>query len=178
VNRGEAGAGTPLDGVEIRFVDGRIQVRSPTLLTAYHTESGSFCPIDGAGWFDTNDHGHLDDHGNLHVVGRADDLIVSGGEKVAPLEVERVLEAFPGVRSACVFGVKDDVWGARVAAAVCPMGASLSLPQLSTYAAARLAPFERPRLFAMLDAMPVSEGGKLDRRAAAALATPLLAPLP
>jgi O-succinylbenzoic acid--CoA ligase len=134
--------GVPLDGVTVDLdPDGRIVLGGPTLASGYLTptttataeatdDAGSGDAGGGAGGaaageragfvggrFRTGDLGRWRD-GRLEVVGRADDVIVTGGEKVAPAAVERVLAAQPGVRAACVVGLPDAEWGQVVAAAV------------------------------------------------------------
>lgn len=174
--RAQRGA-DPLAGVEVRCRAGRIEVRSPVLFTAYHTSNGAHPALDPDGWFQTQDLGRIDGAGRLHVFGRADDLITTGGEKVAPVEVEQEIEGCVGVREACVFGVADPIWGQRLAAAL-TVAPDFRLEVLVSWIRDRLAPFQRPRLVALLEALPVTEGGKLDRRAVAALSEPLLHPLP
>jgi acyl-CoA synthetase (AMP-forming)/AMP-acid ligase II len=123
----------------------------------------------------TGDLGFLDDQGELHVVGRADDVIITGGENVHPGPVEDALAGFPGVRAAVVFAVPDPRWGQRVAAAiVCDR---LDRAALVAHLTAALAPHQRPRCVAVLAALPLGPTGKVDRRAAAALAIPTLVDL-
>jgi O-succinylbenzoic acid--CoA ligase len=110
--------GRPLDGVEVRAVDGEIHLRCPMLLRAYRDGSD---PRDADGWFPTGDAGAWDDaDGRLRVHGRIGDVIVTGGEKVWPAAVERVLEAQPGVAEVAVVGRPDQEWGHRVVAVVVP----------------------------------------------------------
>ena len=104
-------------GVELRVVDGEIQVRGSTLMTAYHPAELHPNPPNRGGWLPTGDLGFIDTAGRLHVLGR-DNVIVTGGEKVHPAEVEAVLERCPGVSACSVFGVDDETWDLRVAAAI------------------------------------------------------------
>ncbi len=178
VNRGQLGSGRPLAGTEIRIAeDDEIQVRGPTLLTGYAGEDGALEePFVDDDWFPTGDRGRLDADGNLHVLGRRTDRIVTGGENVDPLEVERALERMPGVKQATVFGVADDEWGAVVCAAVVP-GQGFDREAVAAALRRDLAPFKRPRRLAVLDALPTNANGKVDRTAAARAATPRLEPL-
>jgi len=170
----ELGAGVALPGTQIRIVDGRIQIRGPTLFSGY-LPSDPHAEPSLAGWFDTGDLGSLDADGRLHVLGRQDDLIVTGGENVSPLEVEAALEACPGVVAACVFGVPSERWGRLVAAAiVTEPGTMAPLRELIAPAGARLAPFKLPRQVALLDELELRPSGKVDRRATARRAAPLL----
>jgi o-succinylbenzoate---CoA ligase len=177
VNRGELGAGRPLQGTQVRIDDdGQILVRGPTLMEGYLTRHGLETPFRDDGWLATGDHGRMDEHGNLHVAGRRGDRIVTGGENVDPVEVEQALERLPGIRAACVFGVPDPEWGELVCAAlVADPGLNLDPVRAAVHEA--LAPHKRPRRVALVDALPTRGPGKLDRTAVAALAAPGLQPL-
>lgn len=177
VNHGELGAGPPLPGIELRVDDdGAIHVRGDVLLSGYFPPHAHPPPLDADGWLTTGDRGWLDPHGNLHVAGRRTDRIITGGENVDPLEVEDALERQAGIRQACVFGVADEEWGEVVCAAV--VGEEAEIPAALRAAGARLAAFKRPRRYAVLDALPLTASGKVDRPAAARLAAGRLRPLP
>jgi O-succinylbenzoic acid--CoA ligase len=176
------GAGPPLPGVEVRIVgageageagEGEIQIRGPSLFSGYLGAPSPFLP---GGWFPTGDIGRLDERGRLHVLSRRSDLIVTGGENVYPAEVEQALEALPGVRAACVFGVPDELWGQKVAAAlVLDREEGADVATVAAGLAEQLAPHKRPRLYARVPALLYLPGGaKLDRRATAAAAAPHL----
>lgn len=165
-----AGSGPCLSGVEVRLDDGVIALRGPMLLTRYLPAEDYGPACDAAGWFRTSDLGLLDEQGNLHVLGRADQVIVSGGEKIMPAEVEAALLAHPAVAAACVVGIPDPVWGQAVAAAIQPVaGEVLEEQELRLHLAQTLAPFKRPRHLAILPALPLLPGGKVDRQAVISL---------
>jgi o-succinylbenzoate---CoA ligase len=177
VNRGDLGAGRPLDAMEVRIDDTRqILVRGPGLMTGYLIDGGVHRPFLEGGWLPTGDHGHLDQAGNLHVAGRREDRIVTGGENVDPIEVQRALERVPGVLDVCVFGKPDDEWGEVVCAAVVA-GPDLELDRLRARIRDDLAPFKRPRQIALVERIPVGRSGKVDRATVAGLAGPALFPL-
>jgi len=114
------------------------------------------------GWYATGDTGHLDEDGDLWLDGRVDDMIVSGGENVHPLEIEDVLAAHPGVEEVAVIGVTDERWGQRVTAVVV---GTASAEELDAHClASTLARFKRPREYRYLDALPKSPSGKILRR--------------
>lgn len=169
---GEApvGCGRPLEGVEVRLVRGEISLRGATLFDGY-VENGEVTPrLDEDGWFATGDLGELDEPGNLHVRGRLDDLIVTGGENVAPAEVEEALVGCPGVAEALVVGVPDEVWGEVVAALVVSRpGAAPAAAELERCLGCALAPFKRPRVLRWVEQLPLTPGGKPDRVAAVSL---------
>ncbi|MEJ2339276.1 MAG: AMP-binding protein [Gemmatimonadales bacterium] len=176
-NRGELGSGAPLDGVELRIIDGEIQVRGPMLFSGY-AERGRVWPgVDAEGWLVTGDEGELDAAGQLHVHGRLDRLIVTGGENVDPLEVEHALGSLTSVRGAVVFGVEDARWGVVVAAALVAEGGDPEPDVLREEMAAILAPYKRPRLVRFLADLPTTPGGKVDRTAAEAAARQDLRPI-
>lgn len=110
--------------------------------------------------FTVGDLGRLDDDGYLYLDGRREDLVISGGVNVYPVEVEHVLGEHPGVHEVAVFGVADDAWGQRVCAAVVGDAAE---DELRALAAERLAPPKRPKDYFMLDALPHTATGKVQR---------------
>lgn len=181
-NRGELGAGPPIDGAVVDIRDGVICVRGPTLFSGYFPSDARGRRPDAEGWFETDDLGRFDGNGNLHVLGRRSELVITGGENVVPSEVEAVVERCPGVRAACVFGVPDDTWGELVAVAIVPDGALESLASLEAdlgrHVSKHLAPHRRPRLARFVDAFEATPAGKLDRGATARLSRPHLRRLP
>jgi O-succinylbenzoic acid--CoA ligase len=168
----DCGAGAPLQGVDVRIRDERIEVRGPMLMAGYLNDA----PLTAGAWFDTGDLGELDARGCLHLHARRTDLIVTGGENAYPAEIERALEAFPGIAAAGVFGVPDETWGQMVAAALVAEREAPVDGALLDYLERRLAPHKRPRRICYVAALPRAPSGKLDRQALAALA-PKLRPL-
>jgi len=161
--------GTPLPGVDLRIVDGRIHIRGPMLMAGYWNEP----PLAPGAWFDTGDLGEIDARGRLHVHARRTDLIVTGGENVYPAEVERALERCPGIVAAGVFGIADESWGQTVAAALVAQPDAPADEVLFDFVAAHLAPHKRPRHVCFVARLPQTPDGKLDRRALAGFASAL-----
>jgi 2-furoate---CoA ligase len=117
------------------------------------------------GWYYTGDLGHLDEDGELWLVGRVDDMIISGGENVHPLEVEDLLARAPGVREVAVIGAPDDRWGQRVVACVvADPGVTAGALDAFCLDSTALARFKRPREYRFVEALPKSPSGKLLRR--------------
>ena len=118
------------------------------------------------GWLHTGDLGAFDDRGRLLVTGRKADTIVSGGENVAPAEVEAVLEAHPRVLEAAVLGRSDPHWGEAVTAIVVARpGAAPEVEELRAHCARALAPYKVPkRIVLAAEALPRTRSGKLLRR--------------
>ncbi len=151
-------SGWPLPGIEVRVVEGEIEVRGPTLMSGYLGEP----PVRG--WFRTGDLGTLDARGRLVVHARRTDLIVSGGENVYPAEVEATLLAHPDVRECAVLPWPDEELGQVGRAAVVarrPVGEA----ELREHCRARLAAYKVPRRFVLLDELPRNAAGKPDRAA-------------
>jgi o-succinylbenzoate---CoA ligase len=118
----------------------------------------------------TGDIGYLDEEGDLWLVQRRTDLIVSGGENVYPAEVEAVLKTHPAVANACVVGVPHPEWGQQVAAAVVLRpGTKLTESALSDYCRGRLGGYKRPRAIRFLTDLPETASGKIHRQAVAEL---------
>jgi O-succinylbenzoic acid--CoA ligase len=166
-----ASAGRPLPGVALGIRDGRIEVKGSMLMAGYW-DGPALAPDE---WFDTGDLGELDARGGLTVHARRVDLIVTGGENVYPAEVEKVIETFPGIARAAVFGVPDATWGQTVAAALVA-APDLSRDALARHLASQLAAWKRPRSVCLVADLPVTSEGKLDRNALASL-TAALQPL-
>jgi O-succinylbenzoic acid--CoA ligase len=128
------------------------------------------CYLDGAPIapaFPTADLGHVEAD-VLHIAGRRDDVIITGGENVHPATVEAALAATPGVRAACAFGVPDERWGQIVAAALV-VDTAFDRTAAAAHWRTSLPGHARPRRIAICTALPLLPSGKVDRRAAAAL---------
>jgi O-succinylbenzoic acid--CoA ligase len=136
---------------------GEIFVSGSTLMRGYLGE-----PPVGE-WLATGDIGCLDEDGDLYILDRRTDLIVSGGENVYPAEIERVLRTHPGIREACVVGIEDAEWGRRVAAAVVPKDRSLTVREIEAYLRPRIAGYKLPREILLLDELPCTASGKVCR---------------
>jgi O-succinylbenzoic acid--CoA ligase len=148
-----ATGGVPLFCTRIEIAhDGEIVVSGPT--------------VTGDGTHHTGDLGRFDADGRLELIGRKADTIITGGENVAPAEVEAILTEHPAVAEAAVHGRPDPQWGeALVATVVLRPGASVDEAQLRAHAAERLAAFKVPKAIAFVDALPRTGSGKLLRRA-------------
>lgn len=166
VNRGELGVGVPLRGIGVRIEDGLIVIDGPTLASGY-LGAGVEQRIDPQRGFRTRDLGRFDTSGRLHVLGRVDDLIISGGENVAPWEVEATLQGCAGVLDACVFGLPDPRWGQIVAAGLRTRSSDVEALIASVDRESRraLAAFKRPRLYVCVSEFVYGKNGKLDRAA-------------
>lgn len=151
--------GVPLDGVEVRAVDGELHVRGPMLLRAYRDGTD---PKDAAGWLPTGDAGDVVD-GHVVVQGRIGDVIVTGGEKVWPDPVEAALRDAPGVVDVAITGVPDDEWGQRVVAYVVADVDPPSLDALRDAVKAVLPPWFAPKQLVLVTSLPRTALGKVQR---------------
>ncbi len=158
--------GPPLPGVTLRLAgDGEVQVEGPNVLAGYDPDAGPARPADAFtpdGWFRTGDLGELDEDGYLSLVGRARDLIITGGFNVHPREVEEALAEFPGVREAAVVGRSSPEWGEAVTAVVVADG-PVDPAELRAFAAQRLAAYKVPKAVEFVDELPRNQLGKVLR---------------
>lgn len=154
--------GQPLDGVEVRIVDGEIQLRSPTTMRCYR-DGGR--PFTSDGWLLTGDGGRLDEHGRLTVLGRLEEVIVTGGEKVWPASVERLMGELTWVREVAVVGRDDPTWGQEVTAVVVvePGREVPALEEIRDSLGESLPRYALPRRIETTDALPRTSIGKVRR---------------
>ena len=165
--------GRPLAGVELAIEDGQVLLRGPMLLRAYRTPAPGLDELtpDGIdprtteGWFATGDAGRVLDDGTLHVAGRIGDVIVTGGEKVWPEPVERVLAAAAGVADVAIGSRPDERWGVRVVAFVVPTdpAAMPTLGALRAAVKAVLPAYAAPQELVVVDRIPRTAIGKVRR---------------
>jgi O-succinylbenzoic acid--CoA ligase len=143
---------------------GEILVRGPTVMRGYINQPAATAAALRDGWLHTGDLGYLDGDGDLFVVDRRDDLIISGGENIYPAEVEAALLAHPAVAEAGVVGAADARWGqAPVAFVVLRPGAAATAEELAAFVAGRLARYKAPRAVRFVPALPRTASGKVRR---------------
>ena len=159
-----ASAGRPHPGAQVRLAEGgEILVRGPQV--APWSWPG-WAPLAVDGWLHTGDVGRFDDAGRLVVVDRLKDIIITGGENVSSREVEDVLSAHPSVEHVAVVGVPDPHWGEVVCAVVVPRpGAHADPAVLVAHVRQRLAGFKRPRHVLVVEVLPQTTNGKIDKAA-------------
>ena len=171
-----ASVGKPLLFTELRVLDergddaapgmpGEIIVRGPQLMRGYYNDPAATKNALRSGWLHTGDIGYLDDDGDLVVLQRREDLIVSGGENIYPAEVENALREHPAVEEVIVIGLQDAKWGQRVAAAIqMGEGRSASEDEISAFAREKLASYKVPRDIRFVSSFPRTSSGKIIRR--------------
>lgn len=165
-------AGKPADGTQIRILDSDFKEMPTGEVGTIYVHNGS--QFDGytsgktkdfhAGYMSSGDVGYLDANGRLFVVGRDDEMIVSGGENIYPIEVEKTLAAHPEVAEASVIGVDDEQYGQRLSAfVVLEPGASATVETLKQHVRDNLANYKVPREITVLDELPRGSTGKILR---------------
>ncbi|MCY3797989.1 MAG: o-succinylbenzoate--CoA ligase [Chloroflexi bacterium] len=170
--------GKPLEGTQVRIVDeggvdaapkvpGEALVSSGAVMRGYYKDPAATAEALQDGWLHTGDIGYLDEDGDLFILQRREDLIVSGGENIYPAEVEAALRKHPAVAEAVVLGLADANWGQAVAAVVeLRAGHSASADDIVAFSRRRLAGYKIPRRIAFLPALPRTASGKVQRREA------------
>ena len=167
--------GHPLPGLDARVVDpatsavvdvgevGELQVRGGTVMAGYHELPDATAEaVTADGWLRTGDLVTMDERGYLRIAGRLKEMIVSGGLNLFPVEIEAVIQSFPGVAQAAVVGVPDRRWGEAAVAVVRPApGAACDPDELEAWVRERLASYKVPKRWVVRDELPVTPFGKV-----------------
>jgi acyl-CoA synthetase (AMP-forming)/AMP-acid ligase II len=166
--------GRPLPDVEVKTLDengnmvppgevGEIVVRGPRVMTGYWgDEQKTSQVLTSDGWLHTADMGWIDEEGYIYLAGRADDMIIRGGENISPEEVEDVLHSHPKVEEVAVIGAPDPEWGQQPRAIVVLKKGEQAVPEeIIEYCHSRLAGFKRPRSVIFVDSLPRNQMGKV-----------------
>lgn len=168
--------GRPLPDVEIKVVDesgkelgvnetGEILVRTPRVMKGYAGDVEGGARLEDDGFLHTRDLGYVDEDGYVFLVGRQDDMIIRGGENIAPAEVESILQGHSAIEEVAVLGLPSVEWGQVVAAAVVLRpGAQATPEELSEYCRSRLASFKKPEVIRVVDELPRNPLGKILRK--------------
>ena len=168
--------GKPAAGVGLRLLDdagsevpptaaGEIVVRGPQVMDRYWDDPEATKATVVDGWLHTGDIGRFDEAGNLYIVDRKKDMILTGGENVASREVEEVLVKHPEVSKAAVVGLEDSRWGEAVWAAVVVRPESEVIgEELLAYCRSQLAAYKTPKQLQIVKELPVNASGKIDKR--------------
>ncbi|MGH2773385.1 MAG: class I adenylate-forming enzyme family protein [Actinomycetota bacterium] len=155
--------GRPLDGVEVEIGESEeVLIRGAVLMDGYRLDPFLTAEKLRGGWLHTGDRGALRD-GRLEVLGRLDDLIISGGENIDAAEVEQILMQHPRIAQCAVIGLPDEKWGQVVAAAVVPHGSPPDLGDLRDFVGARASRRIAPRRLAIVGVIPRTSTGKVLR---------------
>ena len=169
-----ASAGRPVAGVDLRIVDGagaslpagrsgEICVRAPQVMAGYWGCEDATREVLRDGYLWTGDAGYLDTEGYLHIVDRLKDIIVSGGENIAPREVEDVLLSHPDVADAAVIGVPDERWGESVKALIVCRKEMIDEGEIIAHCRRHLSGFKVPKSVGLVDLIPRNGAGKIQK---------------
>jgi acyl-CoA synthetase (AMP-forming)/AMP-acid ligase II len=165
--------GRPMISVRIKIVDergrevpigecGEILCRGPNVMKGYYNNEAATAEALKDGWLCTGDTGKIDEDGYLYLTGRKKEMIIRGGEKIYPADIERVLHAHPGIAEAAVIGVADDYWGERVAAFVVVRdGVTLSGEEVMRHCRQHLAGYKNPSSVIFAERLPKNAAGKV-----------------
>ena len=176
-DRGKLGSvGRPMASVALRLVDredrpvprgevGEVVARTPSMLKNYWNMPEKTEQAVRGGWLHSGDLGRLDEDGYLFISGRAKDMIISGGENIYPIEIERLLKENPKIQDVAVVGIPDPEWGESVVAVIVPAeGAHVSREEVIEFVGARVAGYKRPSYVEMVDELPVTTAtGKVQK---------------
>lgn len=171
-----ASVGRPVAHTEVEIVDpdgrtvaigqaGELRVRGPRVTTGYFGDAAATeASIDADGWLRTGDEAVMDHDRCVRITGRLKDMIKTGGENLSPVEVEDVLVAHPSVDTVAVIGAPDPRWGEIVVAiVVAATGVRIDTEELESHCRERLAPFKVPRRWTVVDDLPRTPSGKVQR---------------
>jgi acyl-CoA synthetase (AMP-forming)/AMP-acid ligase II len=176
---GSVGPGTDV-GISIMDAEGRhlprgergeVVIQGPNVVTGYENNPEANATSFTDGWFRTGDQGFLDENGYLTLTGRLKEMINRGGEKISPREIDEVLLTHPAVAEAVAFGTPHPTWGEEVAAAVTVRDA-VTEQDLLAFCKERLAEFKRPKQIHIVETIPRTATGKIQRRIVAQAFTP------
>ena len=143
---------------------GEVVIRGPNVTPGYDNNPSANVKAFTDGWFRTGDQGRLDEEGYLFLTGRLKEIIIRGGEKISPLEVDVVLLDHPGIAQACTFGIPHDKLGEEVGAVVVPRpGENVTEADVRAFASNRLAAFKVPRRVVVMQDIPKGATGKVQR---------------
>jgi len=180
LNRLSSSIGKPLPDVEVMIIDeeeepvgpgvvGEIVAMGPRIMSGYWgDDEKTKKAFTRDGWLRTSDRGYMDEDGYIFLTGRADDLIIRGGENISPIEIENVLTSNPKVEEAAVIGIASEEWGQEPRAiVVLRPGETATEDEIMEFCRENLASFKRPRSVVFVDELPRSALGKLSRKSLA-----------
>jgi fatty-acyl-CoA synthase len=156
----------PQNGTDVATgVDGELWARGYVVMKGYYKmPDATSAAITADGWLKSGDQASIDRDGRIRITGRIKDIIIRGGENIAPKEVEDVLRTHPAIADASVYAVKSEFFGEEVAAALRPHpGATIDIEEVQSFCRDRLARFKVPRHIRIVDAFPLTASGKIQK---------------
>ncbi len=178
LRRLQSSIGHPLPDVEMKVIDpetgkdlpegevGMIVARGPRVMSGYWKDAEKTAQaLTAEGWLKTSDMGYMDEDQYFYLAGRADDMIIRGGENISPEEVENVLYAHPKIEEVAVIGVPDNEWGQEVmAVCVLKQNQTSTVHEVIDFCRERISSFKRPRYVVFCDVLPRNPMGKVLKR--------------
>ncbi len=143
--------------------EGILWIQGPQVFDGYYNQELNARYIDSQGWYCTGDHSRISSNGEIEILMRRTDRIITGGENVNPIEIEQILLKHPDIAESAVFGLPDDEWGQRVIALVVRNTNNELIPNLSDYLSLRLRRYQIPKEIIFVSNLPYTSTGKLDR---------------
>lgn len=169
--------GRPMPDIEVRIIDeegkevprgevGEIVARGPRVMAGYWKDDEKTAKaFTKDGWLHTKDTGYMDDEGYIYLAGRADDMIIRGGENISPEEVENALYSHPKIEEAAVIGVPDPEWGQEImAVVVLKKGQKATAEEITESTRKKLSSFKKPTYVVFVDELPRNPMGKVLKR--------------
>jgi O-succinylbenzoic acid--CoA ligase len=164
INNKPQSVGKAFNNIEIKInEDSEILIKSNSLFKCYLDDKNETTIKFKNGFYHTGDLGFIDKDGYLFIEARRNDLIVSGGENINPIEVEKVILQIEGIRDVCIFAKQDKTWGEIVAAAIVLRNLSIDEKKINEILKQRLAGYKIPKKFYFTDELPRTSLGKLER---------------
>jgi acyl-CoA synthetase (AMP-forming)/AMP-acid ligase II len=164
ITRPEQSVGYPAADIEYRIIDSILQIKSPSMMTAYYKKDSTNA-ITKDGFFITGDLFEIDENGFYFFIGRNDDMFKSGGNKIFPVEVESILETHPAVSGACVISLPDEIKGAKpYAFVVLETEKCVNEEELKEYFLKNGAAYQHPRRIWFLDHFPLTGSNKINKK--------------
>jgi len=154
-------ASKSLPGVKLKIEQDEILVSTDSLFTGYYKNESLTKEKIENGWYKTGDIGYIDDDGFLFVMGRKDNIIISGGEKIDPKEIESAIKKLDYIKDAVVFGVTDEKWGQKICSAVVS-NTKLDVSEIQDKLKEILSSYKIPKIIKQIEKIPVDEMGKIN----------------
>jgi long-chain acyl-CoA synthetase len=157
--------GKPIEDVEIKIKNHQVLVKSPSVMAGYLDDQKTTSEKIIAHWLYTGDLGQIDKNGYLFISGRKDDIFISGGEKISPLSIEKIINKYPGVNTSAVYGEPDSILGNKIIALIQTKENVIMKPKdLLLHCRKFLENFLVPHKFMKVTSLPLTANGKLQRK--------------
>lgn len=157
IKRGTVGKVLPNTNLRIR--DDEIEIKGDSVFAGYWNKKENYLTQDG--WFPTGDQGKIDDQGYISITGRSKDIIISGGLKISPIEIESIIESCKGIKESAVIGIPDKEYGERPIAVI--VGSDFNVQEIKQSLKSNLSKFKLPKAILQIDKLPKNDLGKIQK---------------